>query len=40
MSKGLKFAFYLIDKNINLPTDKLLEILKSYIKELEALADV
>jgi hypothetical protein len=37
MSKGLKYAFYLIDKNINLPAENLLEILKPYKKELEAL---
>jgi hypothetical protein len=38
MSKGLKFAFHLIDKNINLPTNKLIQVLKPYTSELEAIA--
>ena len=40
MSKGLQYAFYLIDKNHKLPTDKLLNILKPYKKELEVLVNV
>lgn len=37
MSKGLSYAFYLIDKNSKLPTDKLLGILKPYNEEIKFL---
>ncbi|MEG6613727.1 hypothetical protein V6C42_12805 [Pseudoclostridium thermosuccinogenes] len=40
MSKGLRFALYLVQKNLDKPTDKLIEILKPYKKELERLAGV
>jgi hypothetical protein len=37
MSKGLQYALYLTDKNIKLPADKLIEILKPYESELAKL---
>ncbi len=40
MSKGLSFAIYLVQMNLDRTSEELLKILKHYIKELEELADV
>lgn len=40
MSKGLKFAVYLVQMNLGRSTEELIEVLKPYKKELEAIACV
>jgi hypothetical protein len=37
MSKGLQYAFYLIDKNKKLQTEELIKILKPYESEIAKL---